>query len=421
MADFRHAPDRESSRRDKGAAKSTAARGAARLLPRIEVGYDPTTGTIDAFNRPPLRREAELCDDANEDEEDPSFPFPRRSASRLIDAPFVDLPLGATEDRVLGSVDFSETLKNGGTPAFAPGLLASANRGVLYVDEFVLVGTMNEEEGELRPQLLDRFGLAVDVAAPDDHRVRCKVVRRRMSYERDEASFRDPRGRSNCPARSGRREIASRTSPSDACCCSRASSASWAWAASSLAAWEGRTEVDADDVRRASKWALAHRRRRRPFDSPGDEPDAGEVLDQMMKDDSRDSPSLQRPPSRERPSGGKDGGPGQRPNREEEPMYEDPATTDRDDLSSTEQDDKGDCDRNDDGGGKGQQMQTFTASMPGQIKRKRLPRASKQRPREGAIVRLSNPDCSRAGSRQRGRGRGRERGERRPPGALVPA
>ena len=132
-------------------------------------------------------------------------------------APFVELPLGATEDRVLGSIDLAALL-NDGTPRFRPGLLAAADGGVLYVDEinlladhlidslldvavsgvnrverdgvshthparFVLVGSMNPEEGELRPQLLDRFGLAVDVRASDDPAERAEVVRRQLASE----------------------------------------------------------------------------------------------------------------------------------------------------------------------------------------------------------------------------------------------
>ncbi|KIM16480.1 magnesium chelatase, partial [Rhodococcus erythropolis] len=138
-------------------------------------------------------------------------------------ARLVELPVGATEDRVIGSIDLEKVLRDG-ERAFQPGLLAAAHQGVLYVDEvnllhdhlvdvlldaaamgrvhierdgishshpakFVLVGTMNPEEGELRPQLLDRFGLAVDVAASRDVDVRMEVVRRRLDYERDPEAF----------------------------------------------------------------------------------------------------------------------------------------------------------------------------------------------------------------------------------------
>jgi magnesium chelatase subunit I len=137
--------------------------------------------------------------------------------------PVVDLPLGATEDRVVGALDLERALSQG-IKAFEPGLLARANRGFLYVDEvnlledhlvdllidvaasgenlvereglsvrhparFVLIGSGNPEEGELRPQLLDRFGLSVDVKTPTDITLRIEVVRRRMEFERDRAAF----------------------------------------------------------------------------------------------------------------------------------------------------------------------------------------------------------------------------------------
>ena len=135
----------------------------------------------------------------------------------------VELPVGATEDRVLGSLHLEQALAEG-VAEYEPGLLARAHRGILYVDEvnllhdhlvdllldaaamgrstverdgvsvahaarFVLVGTMNPEEGELRPQLLDRFGLTVEVAAPRDPRPRVEVVRRRMAFDADPAAF----------------------------------------------------------------------------------------------------------------------------------------------------------------------------------------------------------------------------------------
>jgi len=137
--------------------------------------------------------------------------------------PFVNLPLGASEDRVLGSLDFERALKDG-RKAFQPGLLASAHRGILYIDEvnllpdhlvdvlldaaamginrvqreglsvqhparIALVGTMNQEEGELRPQLLDRFGMMVEVRAPQEPRLRAEIVRRRLAWEADPEGF----------------------------------------------------------------------------------------------------------------------------------------------------------------------------------------------------------------------------------------
>jgi len=147
----------------------------------------------------------------------------RRHKSRLVPVPVVDLPLGATEDRIVGALDLERALADG-EKVFEPGLLARANRGFLYIDEvnlledhlvdvlldvaasgenvvereglsvrhparFVLVGSGNPEEGELRPQLLDRFGLAVDVRTPGDLSTRVEVIRRRDAFERDREGF----------------------------------------------------------------------------------------------------------------------------------------------------------------------------------------------------------------------------------------
>ena len=192
---------------EKGTAKSTAARALAALLPdqRVVAGC-------------PFR-----CD--------PGSPNPActhcggqvEHPATDVQVPFVDLPLGATEDRVLGSLDFERALREG-RRAFQPGLLAAAHRGVLYVDEvnllpdhlvdilldvaasgvnvveresvevvhpsrFLLVGTMNPEEGELRPQLLDRFGLMIEVSGPRDPAIRAEVVRRRIAFEADSVTF----------------------------------------------------------------------------------------------------------------------------------------------------------------------------------------------------------------------------------------
>ena len=172
-------------RGEKGTAKSTAARGLAQLLPPINrVRHCAFNCTQDDI--------AEVCEICRQKE----------ANSESMPVPFVTLPLGATEDRVLGSLDFERALKDA-TKAFQPGLLASAHRGILYIDEvnlladhlvdvlldvaamgvnrvqreglsvshaarLTLIGTMNQEEGDIRPQLLDRFGLMIDVEAPRD-------------------------------------------------------------------------------------------------------------------------------------------------------------------------------------------------------------------------------------------------------------
>src|SRR5262249_10659930 len=187
----------------KGVAKSTAVRALAGLLPPVE------TIAGCPFQRHP-------------GEEIPAWPLPPDAATVVRPVPLVELPLGATEDRVLGSLHLERALR--GERAFEPGLLAAANRGLLYIDEvnllpdhlvdllldaaasgvhrlereglslshpanFVLVGTMNPEEGELRPQLLDRFGIVADVSDLKNPDERAEAVRRRLAFDADPAAF----------------------------------------------------------------------------------------------------------------------------------------------------------------------------------------------------------------------------------------
>lgn len=233
-------------------------------------------------------------------------------------AKLVELPVGATEDRVVGSLDLERVLRDG-EQAFRPGLLAAAHHGVLYVDEvnllhdhlvdvlldaaamgrvhverdgvshshparFVLVGTMNPEEGELRPQLLDRFGLTVDVAASREVDVRMAVVRRRLDYEADPAAFaaryvdadqvvaeRILTARDRLPEvaldNAELRRIAALCASFDVD--GMRADLVVARTATAHAAWRGRDRVTEDDVRIAAELALPHRRRRDPFDEPG--------------------------------------------------------------------------------------------------------------------------------------------------------
>ncbi|MDJ0918757.1 MAG: magnesium chelatase ATPase subunit I [Woeseiaceae bacterium] len=193
---------------DRGTGKSTAIRALASLLPKM--------------------RAVTVCPyacDLNSDHCEASHCGVDRSKRRdkLMPVPVVDLPLGVTEDRVVGALDIERALVHG-EKAFEPGLLARANRGFLYIDEvnlledhivdllldvaasgenlvereglsvrhpakFVLVGSGNPEEGELRPQLLDRFGLAVDVSTPSTVAERVEVMKRRDAYEADHAAF----------------------------------------------------------------------------------------------------------------------------------------------------------------------------------------------------------------------------------------
>ncbi|TMK87468.1 MAG: VWA domain-containing protein [Actinobacteria bacterium] len=228
------------------------------------------------------------------------------------EAPFVELPVGATEDRVVGTLDIEGALGEG-TRRFQPGLLAAAHGGVLYVDEvnllpdhlvdvlldvaasgintveregiserhpsqFVLVGSMNPEEGELRPQLLDRFGLAVDVKASTDADERAEAVRRRLAFDADPTKFAtafdeteladrlDGVGPAALPA--DLVEVVTRLCASVGAEGLRADLVICR-AAAALAGWEGRDEAAVEDVRRVAALALAHRRRRTPFEEPG--------------------------------------------------------------------------------------------------------------------------------------------------------
>ncbi|CAM4037756.1 VWA domain-containing protein [Nocardia ninae] len=275
-------------RGEKGTAKSTVVRALAQLLPPV----------VDETGARPAR--------------------------------LVELPVGATEDRVVGSLDLERVLRDG-EQAFRPGLLAAAHHGVLYVDEvnllhdhlvdvlldaaamgrvhierdgvshshparFVLVGTMNPEEGELRPQLLDRFGLTVDVAASRNVDVRMAVVRRRLDYEADPAGFAESYAAADRAVAErilGARDRVAQVRLDDgelrriAALCAAfdvdgmRADLVVARTATAHAAWRGAEAVTEDDVRIAAELALPHRRRRDPFDEPGISEDQ---LDDAMRD-----------------------------------------------------------------------------------------------------------------------------------------
>jgi magnesium chelatase subunit D len=249
--------------------------------------------------------------------------------SAVDGATLVELPIGATEDRVVGSIDLQKVLRDG-EHAFSPGLLARAHGGVLYVDEvnllhdhlvdvlldaaamgrvhverdgvshshdarFVLVGTMNPEEGELRPQLLDRFGLTVDVSASRDVDVRVEVVRQRMSFEADPAGFAQRYAGADAELVGrivdAREQLSSVSLPDTELRRIAALCAAFdvdgmradlvvARTAVAHAAWRGADTVTEEDIRVAAELALPHRRRRDPFDDPGLDP---EQLDEAMQ------------------------------------------------------------------------------------------------------------------------------------------
>lgn len=312
-------------RGDKGTAKSTAARALAEVLPPIEL----VPGC--AFN----------CTVDSPCEHCPTCSQADRVAT-LSPVPFVTLPLGATEDRVLGSLDLSRAL-NGGQKAFQPGLLAAAYRGLLYIDEvnlladhlvdvlldvaamgvnrvqreglsvshparFTLVGTMNLEEGDLRPQLLDRFGLMVEVTAPREKAVRAEVVRRRIGFEANPAAYVES-WRAQQDALQARLATAQELLPqvqlddalldliSHLCCelevASLRADIVMYKTARAIAALDARTHVTPQDIRGAAELVLPHRRRRKPFEQPGLDQDK---LDDLMRQAQDESPPQDLPP-----------------------------------------------------------------------------------------------------------------------------
>jgi magnesium chelatase subunit D len=288
-------------RGERGTAKSTAARALAALLPHLRV----TPGC--PFNCDPAAPWAD-CPHCKE--------FAERTGVE-VPAPFVDLPLGATEDRVLGTLDFERALREG-RRSFQPGLLASAHRGILYIDEvnlladhlvdvlldaaalgmntvqregvavvhpsrFLLIGTMNPEEGDLRPQLLDRFGLMIEVTAAREQGLRVEVVRRRLAFEADPEAFaKSWAGEQQAlrerivAARSCLKQVSVAEDILDLIsriCCEFAVDGLRAdivmhKAAQARAAFDGRDRVSTEDVRAAAELVLPHRRRRRPFEQP---------------------------------------------------------------------------------------------------------------------------------------------------------
>jgi magnesium chelatase subunit I len=289
----------------RGTAKSTAVRALANLLPPMKV----VAGCW--YN----------CDPAARDPGCPSCsraPGPRRSVQRPV--PVVDLPLGATEDRVVGSVDIERALVDG-VQSFAPGLLAAANRGFLYIDEvnlledhlvdllldvavsgvnvvereglsvrhsarFVLVGSGNPEEGDLRPQLLDRFGLQARITTIRDLDERVEIVRRRLAFEADPESF-AARFEPEQQALQRRLRAALRRRPSVGLADESLQAAArlceelgidghrgelaLCRAAVALAALEGRKRALPEDVARVAPLALAHRLRKDPLEPAGDD------------------------------------------------------------------------------------------------------------------------------------------------------
>lgn len=298
-------------RGERGTAKSTAVRALAPLLPPVPAAIGEPFAFAPGQRAPrgTVAADAEVA------------PRP---------APLVELPLGATLDRLTGALDLRQALA--GEPVFEPGILARAHQGILYVDEvnlladhlvdalldaaasgvarvereavsvehdaqFILVGTMNVEEGELRPQLLDRFGLGVEVRAPREAGERAEIVRRRLAFERDPAAFAERYERHE-------RELAARIAAARerleavrlperellriAGACAELGvdgvrgDIVTARAARALAALDGTEEVEEAHVRRAAALALPHRRRRDPLDGG---PSDSEAVERSLDDD----------------------------------------------------------------------------------------------------------------------------------------
>ncbi len=290
---------------DRGSGKSTAVRGLSALLPPMRV----VTGC--RYNCDPAHPAA-FCPACRTRLE----AGPLREHKTAV--PVVDLPLGATEDRLVGALDLERALAQG-VKAFEPGLLARAHRGYLYIDEvnlledhlvdllldvaasgenvvereglsirhasrFVLIGTGNPEEGELRPQLLDRFGLSVDVRTPTDLPSRIEVVRRRDTFERDPAAFKARFAKYEAKTRrqilDARSRLAAVSVPDSALesaarlCIGLGTDGlrgelTLMRAARALASLEGQTAVADPHLRRMAPSALRHRLRRNPLDDVG--------------------------------------------------------------------------------------------------------------------------------------------------------
>ncbi|MEU0856256.1 putative cobaltochelatase [Streptomyces griseofuscus] len=330
-------------RGEKGTAKSTAVRALSALLPAVAVV-------------PGCRFS---CDPGAPDPGCPDGPHEVGPGGERA-ARMVELPVGASEDRLVGALDIERALAEG-VKAFEPGLLADAHRGILYVDEvnllhdhlvdllldaaamgasyveregvsvrhaskFLLVGTMNPEEGELRPQLLDRFGLTVEVAASREPDQRVEVVRRRLAYDDDPTAFAARWAGEEAAVRQrivAARELLPQVRLGDAALRQIAATCAafevdgmradivMARTATALAAWAGRTDVLAEDVRQAALLALPHRRRRNPFDAPGlDEDKLDETLEQSagQDGDGDDDPDGPRGGGQPAPESGPEGG-----------------------------------------------------------------------------------------------------------------
>jgi magnesium chelatase subunit I len=288
---------------DRGTGKSTTIRALADLLPEIDV----VAG--DPYNSSPVDPDLQSAEVRARAEQGEELPVEPRQV------PMVDLPLGATEDRLCGTIDIEKALSEG-VRAFEPGLLAKANRGLLYVDEvnllddhlvdvlldsaasgwntveregvsvrhparFVLIGSGNPEEGELRPQLLDRFGMSVEVRTVRDPELRVQVVDQRTAFDSDPDGFSDAAATSQDALQErvvAAQQLLNQVQLDDdlrlriSAVCGELDVDGLRGdivtnrAARALAAFEGRTEVDENDVARVVACCLRHRLRKDPLE-----------------------------------------------------------------------------------------------------------------------------------------------------------
>lgn len=297
---------------DRGTGKSTAVRALAQVLP-------PITAVVGCPVNSARRADC------------PAWVETATDSVESRSAPVIDLPLGVSEDRVLGALDIERALTRG-EKAFEPGLLARANRGYLYIDEvnlledhivdllldvaqsgenlvereglsirhparFVLIGSGNPEEGELRPQLLDRFGLSVEVTSPRDIETRVSVIQRRDAFDRDPAGFMAEWAGAEADLSaaivSGRDRLAGVATPSTslydcaALCIALGSDGlrgelTLLRAARALAAWQGDAAVTRAHLKTVAPMALRHRLRRDPLDEAGSTTRVQRQLDEVL-------------------------------------------------------------------------------------------------------------------------------------------
>ncbi len=293
-------------RGEKGTAKSTAVRALAGLLPEIEV----VEGCVFGCNP---HNKNEMCDHCLEKMQDGELNIAVQKMR------VVDLPVSTTEDRAVGTLDIEHAIKKG-EKKFEPGVLAAAHRGILYVDEvnllddhivdvlldsaamgvntveregvsyshpasFILVGTMNPEEGELRPQLLDRFGLCVDIEGIHDAAARVDVIKRRQEYESGPEQFASEWQESEieiCDRIINAKNLHPQVRISDdmleliAQICidmhvdGHRADITMMKTATTIASYHDRTEVTEEDVKEAAELVLSHRMRRKPFEEQTD-------------------------------------------------------------------------------------------------------------------------------------------------------